>query len=465
MWMRSYVRKIVMSGLVAAAALLGCAGPAFAGTGTTGTTGVAVTAAAGGKTAEAAFLQAIAARYPQGSAAGRIAAQFLGRLSARAEASASSRDVSVGTGISCASPTACLSVGVHEVDSSTASSITPFAARLHAGAWKAVPVKTPKGAKFDIPTGVSCKAATFCLVTGVALTNTAGPVPFALAWDGTTLTPVAAPPLPAHTVGVVDAVSCVAVNSCVAVGDGTTMNTGTDVRIIWTWNGAAWARTTVPDADPGTMTELYGLHCLSVTSCIVIGYGPITTGSSSGADTLLAASWNGTAFTDLHAPQPSGVSMAVFNGLSCVSAHSCAVVGDGYNGNTGFSSPAFAEVWNGKTWTVTKWSGPKGDTIAELNDVSCASAVRCIAVGDHGTAKSGTPAALGWNGSKWTVLKVAGPGTGKAAAFEAVSCPVNGKCVTTGVEGKADDSTGTAIAGYWNGSAWKYGPMLQAAAA
>ena len=72
---------------------------------------------------------------------------------------------------------------------------------------------------------------------------------------------------------------------------------------------------------------------------------------------------------------------------------------------------------------LTKWSGPKGNTIAELNDVSCTSAARCIAVGDHGTAKSGTPAALGWNGSKWTVLKVAGPGSGKAAAFEAHQLP------------------------------------------
>ena len=46
MSMRRYVRKIVMSGLVAAAALLGCAGTAFAGTGTPGTAGT-VTPAAG----------------------------------------------------------------------------------------------------------------------------------------------------------------------------------------------------------------------------------------------------------------------------------------------------------------------------------------------------------------------------------------------------------------------------------
>ena len=458
------MRKIVMSGLVAAAALLGCAGPALAGTGTTGPAGT-VTATAGGKSAETAFLRAIAARYPANSPAGRMAASSLGRLTARAHASASTTtNVSVGVGISCASPTACLSIGVHEVDSGNSQSVTPFAARLHAGTWKAVPVKTPKGAKFAVPVGVSCKAATYCLVLGVALTNSAaGIVPFALTWNGTTLTPVAAPPMPAHTIGETTAVSCVAVKSCVAIGSGTNVNTNVNVQIIWTWNGIKWARTTVPNADPNTMTLYTALHCFSPASCVVIG-DLMNTTSSSATDTPLAASWNGIKFTGLAAPQPSRISMPMFNGLSCVSAHSCAVVGSG-NSSTGVPSPGFEEVWNGKTWTVSKWSGPKGDIQAELTDVSCTSAVRCIAVGDHGTAKSGSPAALAWNGSKWTVLKVAGPGAGKAAAFEAISCPVNGKCVTTGMTGKADFSTGVPIAGYWNGRAWKYGPMLPAAAA
>ena len=463
--MGSYVRKIVMSGLVAAAALLGCAGPASAGTGTTPTAG-AVTASAGGKAAETASLQALAARYPAVSVA-----SFLGRLSARAEASATTTDVSVGTGISCASPTACLSVGVHETDTGSSQSVTPIAARLHAGTWKAVPVKMPKGAQLAIPTGVSCKAATFCLVTGFAVRDSvAGSppafVPFALAWDGTTLTPIAPPPLPAHTIGETGGVSCVAVSSCVAIGIAAAdinAGTGTGTRIIiWTWNGKTWARTTVPEADPGTETVYTVLHCFSLTSCVMIGHSTDTAGS--GGDTPLAASWNGTAFTDLNAPLPAGVRAAAFNGLSCVSARSCAVAGSGYTGNSGTPSPAFAEVWNGKTWTVTKWSGPKGDTQAELTGVSCTSAARCIAVGDHGTDKSGTPAALAWNGSKWTLLTVTGPGTGKAAAFEAVSCPPNGTCITTGVTGKPDYTTGAPIAGYWNGRTWKYGPMLPAAA-
>src|SRR2546429_9349205 len=99
MSMRRYVRKIVMSGLVAAAALLGCAGPAFAGTGTTGTAGT-VTPAAGGKTAEAAFLQAVAARYP----AGRIAASSLRRLAAvRPQATVTTTDQTLGLASPCAS--------------------------------------------------------------------------------------------------------------------------------------------------------------------------------------------------------------------------------------------------------------------------------------------------------------------------------------------------------------------------
>jgi hypothetical protein len=322
----------------------------------------------------------------------------------------------------------------------------------------------PKGARFAIPDGVSCKSATNCLVVGEALLNTApGITAFAQAWNGTTLTPVATPPLPAHTMGTASSVSCVAVNSCVVIGSGASETTNAGTQIIWTWNGAKWARTTVAEADPTTDTTFTGLRCFSLTSCVVAGDSMDTT-SNTGTDTPVAAAWNGATFTDLKTVLPTGISTAGFNGLSCVTAHNCVAVGSGAPSSTSANTLAFAEVWNGKTWTVTKWGGPKGDTQAELIGVSCTSSVRCIAVGDHGTAKAGAPAALAWTGSKWTVLKVAGPGAGKAAIFASVSCPVNGKCVTTGLTGKADGSTGVPIAGYWNGSAWKYGPMLPAAA-
>ena len=457
------MRNIVMSGLVAAAALLGCAGPAFAGTGMTVTTGV-VTAAPGGKTAETAFRQAIGASYPANSAVGRIAASYLGRLAAQPLASASTSNITAGTKISCASPTACLSIGMHEVSTSTTSTVTPFAARLHAGTWKAVPVKMPAGSTFTALTDVSCKAATYCLAVGVAALKAGGIATVAATWNGTALTPVAAPPMPAHTPGYPEAVSCVAVKSCVAIGFGSN-DTGTVIStIIWTWNGATWARAVVPGT--AHVVPLYaGLRCFSLTSCVAAGHLDVAI-SGAGSDTPMAVAWNGTSLTSLNPGLNVGVdNSAQFNALSCVSPHSCVAVGAQNTGSSVWGSTgSFAEVWNGKTWAVTKWSGPAGDTTAVLLGVSCTSAVRCIAVGTHGTAKAAAPAALAWNGSKWTVLKVAGPGTGKAAYFAGISCPVNGKCLTTGATGKPDGSTATPIAGYWNGSAWKYGPMLPAAA-
>jgi hypothetical protein len=128
---------------------------------------------------------------------------------------------------------------------------------------------------------------------------------------------------------------------------------------------------------------------------------------ASGTDTPAAASWNGTRFTDLKAPQLTGASDAAFEAVSCVPPHS-------------------------------------------------------IAVGAHGTAKTAAPAALGWNGAKWTMIKVPGPAAGKAAVFASVSCPVYGRCVAAGEGGTAGAANGlvTPIAGYWNGRTWTWRPMF-----
>src|SRR5690348_1151501 len=145
--MRSLVRaKIVMSGLLAIAALLGCSGTAVAGT----------------------------------------------------EQDSSGNLLGYGTGLSCASPTACLSIGT-DVDAK-ASGTKPAVERLQAGTWKSVPVRIPKGALSAMLTGVSCKSATYCLVTGET-DSISGGSPYALKWDGTTLTPIAGPPVPKADTG------------------------------------------------------------------------------------------------------------------------------------------------------------------------------------------------------------------------------------------------------------------------
>ena len=62
---------------------------------------------------------------------------------------------------------------------------------------ESVTVKEPKGALGAGLTGVSCKAATCCLVVGAYEGKAGNTHPAAWTWNGTALTPVVAPPMPA----------------------------------------------------------------------------------------------------------------------------------------------------------------------------------------------------------------------------------------------------------------------------
>jgi hypothetical protein len=356
----------------------------------------------------------------------------------------------IGDRISCASPTACLAVGIDS--GSSGSQSIPVAEALHGTGWKSVAVKAPKGATASALTGVSCKAATNCLVIGEFGDKTGNIHPAAWTWNGTVLTPVAAPPMPGGTeLSTLNAVSCVAVNSCVAIG--TAFGATSTVQIIWTWNGKTWARKTATAGAKGTQTELSAAHCFSLTFCVVAGTVD-TVSSTSLTETLLLATWNGKAFT----PQKAGavnLDFGIATDVWCLSPSHCVMTGVNFGTGKTTTMSGFAEVWNGVTWTATKWAGPKGSTLAGLFGVSCTSATSCIAVGAAGTQKVMHVAALSFNGTKWSVLKVPSVGTGLVSDFEGVSCPKTADCVAIGNYGKSTQTTGKPLAGYWNGSAWK----------
>jgi hypothetical protein len=475
------MRKILVSGLVAATAVLGCAGAALAEAGTSGTAGsagVSSTVIAGPATGAAKA--AIARLADSKSPAARVAAFRLERLLAQRPQASGTGALYIATGLSCGTLSDCLTIGM--AGATHSGPLRPAAERQHAGTWKSVPVQAPTGAVMTTLDGVSCKAATYCLVVGESLsdlpptTATSGMSPFVLSWNGTALTHAATPSVPkADSLDEILAVSCLAVRQCVAVGTGTAQATNDTVQFVWTLNGAKWAVTAIDEPGTGsstgttTSTMYEGLRCFSPTACVAIGETDVITNTAGGGtitSTPLASYWNGKTFTSLNIPVPSGTTDAVLNGLSCVSSHACAVVGLAA-AKTSSDGLGFAEVWKGKTWAVTKWSGPKGDTDAELLGVSCLSAVRCMAVGEHGTSTTSAPAALAWSGSRWKLLPVPGAGKGKAAIFESVSCPVSGVCFAAGETGTMSKSAPTLVplGGYFHHTAWKYGPMFPAAAA
>lgn len=400
-----------MSGIVALAAILGCTIPAAAAS--------AAPAAPAARTAGTATVR------PQGVIADTTEV--------------------LGSSISCGSATTCLAVGAKDKNSAETST-TPTAEALKGTTWKSVSVKIPKGATSTGLGSVSCKAATYCLAVG-DYQNGSGEHPYALTWNGTVLTPITTPPVPSGSLVSLGAVSCVAVKSCVAAGSSQTISgTKTTYKLFAdTWNGSKWTQAAAASPAGSEYPWVMALHCFSTKDCVAAGDAAPT----SGALTVLAATWNGKTWTKEKAVNPAG-SIVFVNDLSCVSAKSCAMVGLTDN-NAGTSGSGFLEAWNGSTWREVKYQAPKGDTDSALFGVSCVSSGNCMATGAVGTSSSSAAAAVSWNGKTLTALKVPAPAKGDASAFGGVSCPKSGDCVAIGGVGKYSAFAPSPLAGYWNG--------------
>jgi hypothetical protein len=383
-----------------------------------------------------------------------LAALFGGAMPAVAASKPPSAPVAVGLvlsgKISCGSAKACLAVGV----TFPTSPASTTAESWNGTTWKSVTVHAPKGTNYVGLSGVSCQSAAYCLVTGDYLTNTKSSHfrPFALTWNGTSLRPTPAPPLPkGATDGTLGGVSCVAVKRCVAVG---AAFGGTAEAFVETWNGAKWSLhvTRSPAASP---LQADDVSCLSLTRCVVAGETLSETTASTG---ILLGWWNGKTLTPEKVPLPAGASNPVIAGVSCVSVTSCAAVGDEINisaSGTTLTGFAFTEVWNGAAWHVAKVARPKGITASFLFGVSCTAARHCVAVGSAGSKGIYRARALSWNGRTWAAQRVPAPAKGMSDSFEGVSCTSAAHCVAVGLTGPPSGKNERLLSGLWNGTAWR----------
>ena len=102
---------------------------------------------------------------------------------------------------------------------------------------------------------------------------------------------VASPNNGTHDNGLND-VSCVSATSCTAVSAYTTGNAinGNNVyqTLIESWNGTVW--NLMPSPNTGVTDTLYGVSCVSTTSCMAVG----SYGTGSQYDQTLIESWDGT---------------------------------------------------------------------------------------------------------------------------------------------------------------------------
>jgi hypothetical protein len=157
---------------------------------------------------------------------------------------------------------------------------------------------------------------------------------------------------------------------------------------------------------------------------------------------------------------PPGFASAELQDVSCVSAVWCVAVGKaGSNASTTSSGQALAEAWNGTSWSEQSLA-PAPGTAPDLQAVSCVSVTFCAAVGntdgsyDEPGSRNATLAEM-WNGTSWTIART--PDSGRWSSLSGVSCTSATFCIAVGFRAARSGQAGS-IAEIWNGQRWR---MLQ----
>ncbi|MGA8744575.1 MAG: hypothetical protein WB507_01770, partial [Solirubrobacterales bacterium] len=154
----------------------------------------------------------------------------------------------------------------------------------------------------------------------------------------------------------------------------------------------------IPNPTGSIEATLEGLSCSSSSACMAVG----SYHESGGKDKGLAERWNGSAWSSMTTPTPTESEGGNdLYGVSCLSSSSCFAVGRRINKeSTELHIPTeertLAETWNGTAWTVQSTPNPEKNHWDTFTGVSCTSSIACTAVGTtYPTSTSGESLTLG----------------------------------------------------------------------
>ncbi len=277
---------------------------------------------------------------------------------------------------------------------------------------------------------VNAAVAAVVVVLGGSLA--AGAVSVA-AHAGPAVTPAAAGPSGALVARSLGGISCVGRSFCMSVGP-YGVQAATAPTFSQVWNGKAW-QPPVAVPSPLRSYSLVSVSCASARHCLAVG--------GSLGRPQLTDEWNGRAWREL--PVPAGSGKSDPSGVSCPSATQCVAVGTAVG-------EAWAQLWNGTSWTTLAPAVPAGSAASSFSAISCPGPGNCTAVGDFitGPREQQVHHALAesWNGSSWSILPAP---PSELTGLTAVSCPTAARCVVAGSQSDRQVPTGSAV---WNGSTW-----------
>lgn len=351
------------------------------------------------------------------------------------------------SGISCASTTACVAVGVQ---ADAFGHEEGFSARRAGSTWTTPPTPELDGNSENVLSAISCAATTDCLAVGRYDDADGKSQNLAIDWDGEKWQQIDAPDEEAENTDGLGAISCPVQSSCVAVG--LRPGNSSEPPLIARWDGDSWDSDAPAEFSSGaSAVGLAAVSCYSETQCNAVGsasYGGFPIKSFSLA-------YEEGAWFAPYIPAPGGG----LRGVSCPEAESCVAVGDSID-PSGDSATAWSlqddESWSSAPTTVVNE--------AFLSDVSCTTGDQCTAIGRQSDWPF-KPLAERWDGEGWSTQAIPGPG-GRSASPEAISCATASFCVAAGFSWPSTGAgAATALLESWDGSSWQIAsPPFPAAA-
>ncbi|HEX3957363.1 MAG TPA: hypothetical protein VHZ03_12130 [Trebonia sp.] len=450
------MRKFIVTGLVALAAVLGFLGAvtspasgAVSGAVSAAVSGAASSTAASAPSSSAGVAASPLSRVVSGTRPGALPAPRSLAYPAGVPAAVPAPE-DVLNGVSCLSQGDCLAVGANYAANGGHGS--PRAYLWTGSAWALTSVPLPSNTSGGSLIDVSCKGGD-CLAVGVYFR---GSTQYLLGehWNGQHWTVTLPPYISGSKFPVPTVVSCATATYCVASGQyNPASNTHDAVAFAEVWNGTSWRLSVPAQVSPYHYEGFFTVSCTGTTFCLLGGEYAT---SDQGYFTTLVERFNGTnwALVTDAALRPQSGYATYLNSISCTSSVACTAVGEQDKFSGALAWHGFAETFKGGKWTRSTAGLPATSTPTALNAVSCATSTYCVAVGGAGTyAHQTTGKAIFsiWNGSTWT-LHYADPPSGQGNYLVDDQCLTTTYCVASGAEGAYNTSTTHGLTWFWSGS-------------
>jgi hypothetical protein len=204
-------------------------------------------------------------------------------------------------------------------------------------------------------------------------------------------------------------------------------------------SAATWTRVSSPNLTQFD-NVLFGVDAISSSNAWAVGRAD---NDSSPFRRPLIERWNGTSWSIVPSPMPSGDSE-----LRSVDGNSASNVWA--VGFTNATSSALIQRWTGSSWTTVP--GPSGSSI--LLGVKTLSANDAWVVGSRSAAGPFTSMAARWNGTSWTSVFTPTPDNLVTSQLNAIDGTSPNDLWAVGQSGGGNYETRQPIILHWNGSAW-----------